>query len=271
MNVEDLDNQLAQSGHVVRKGAYTNHPLAVGVLTQTRHDSRWGEVRMIAPAQVKLNWVGGGGEFVLPSEVGELRVARDDLLDERMGLMDLIAYESLRQCDVTTFAQWVDGGHGAIVNDFAEWEKQAQVAWAAAVEAEARAIEDARQQAAQEEAGRKIFEEIDADGSGGLDVRELKVLFTRLGRKTTKKRIAASHAEMDTDRDGDVSMDEFIAWWSDLDGEQRALAIEAQSKASSRSKVPGSDLDEAKGGPRPVSNHSGIGKKKPKKAKGKRR
>jgi|EP01043_Picozoa_sp_COSAG02_P013718 hypothetical protein len=57
VNVQDLNNQLATSGYVVRKGAYTSHTLTVGVLTQTRHDSRWGEVRMIAPAQVKLNWV----------------------------------------------------------------------------------------------------------------------------------------------------------------------------------------------------------------------
>lgn len=57
MRLEDLDDHLATSGYVVRKGACTNHSLAVGVLTQTRHDSRWGEVRMLAPAQVKLNWV----------------------------------------------------------------------------------------------------------------------------------------------------------------------------------------------------------------------
>ena len=67
--------------------------------------------------------------------------------------MDLIAYESLRQYNSTTFVQWVQGGHGAIVNDFAEWEKQAQLALAAAAAAKAKAIEDAQQQAAQEEAG----------------------------------------------------------------------------------------------------------------------
>ena len=57
VNVEDLDNQLALSGYVVRRGACTSHTLAVGVLTQIKCDSRWGEVRMIAPGQVKLNWV----------------------------------------------------------------------------------------------------------------------------------------------------------------------------------------------------------------------
>lgn len=57
VNVEDLDRQLAASGYVVRKGACTTQALEVGVMAQTRHSRRWGEVRMLAPAQVKLNWV----------------------------------------------------------------------------------------------------------------------------------------------------------------------------------------------------------------------
>lgn len=51
--------------------------------------------------------VDGGGEFVSPSVLDETRVLRDDLLDERMGLLDLIAYQSLRSGNVATFAQWV--------------------------------------------------------------------------------------------------------------------------------------------------------------------
>jgi hypothetical protein len=213
---------------------------------------------------------GGGGEFVSPSEVGEMRIVREDLLDERMGLMDLIAYESLRQYNRTTFAQWVEGGHGAIVNDFAEWERQAQAALAAAVAAKAKAIEDAQQRAAQEEAGRKVFQEIDKDGSGGLDARELKVLLTRLGRKATKKQISASQADMDTDGSGDISMDEFAVWWSLLDEEQRLLVTEAQSKVSSKSKATASDPDGAEGGPKTASNRSDAGKTKGKKKKGKK-
>ena len=61
VNVEDLNDQLTASGYVVRKGACSTHDLNVGVLTQTKLDSRWGEVRMLAPAQVKLNYVSSFG------------------------------------------------------------------------------------------------------------------------------------------------------------------------------------------------------------------
>ena len=210
----------------------------------------------------------GGGEFVSPSLLGDKRVARKDLLDERMGLLDLIAHESLRECNISTFAKWVDGGDGAIMNDFAEWDKQAREAQGAEEARAKRALEDARHRAAEEEAGRRVFEEMDKDASGTLDDRELKVLLSRLGRrKATKKQVAASHAEMDTDGSGEVSMDEFIAWWCQVDEEQRSLVVEAQATAR-RSKVKTSDPDGAKGALRTASSHAGkTTKKKPRKKK----
>lgn len=130
----------------------------------------------------------------------------------------------------------VQGGNGALVNDFAEWERQAQEARAAVEQAKAKAIEDARERAAREKAGRAIFGEMDRDGSGGLDAKELKVLLTELGRKATKKQVKNAQAEMDLDGDGDISVDEFIAWWCRLDEDQRSLIVDSQAEASSKSK-----------------------------------
>lgn len=185
-----------------------------------------------------------------------------------MGLLDLIAYESLRECNISTFAKWVEGGDGAIVNDFAEWDKQAREAQAAEKAKSLRAIEEARRRAAQEEAGRKVFEEMDKDASGALDDRELKVLLSRLGRKATKKQVAASQAEMDTDGSGDVSIDEFIAWWCQVDEEQRSLVVEAQATARCRSKARRFDADVADSALQTASGHAGkTTKKKPRKKK----
>ena len=226
-------DELAASGHAVRQGACTSHRVQVCVLTQTRHDGRWGEIRMLAPGQVKLNWVdGGGGEFVAPDALGDMRIVREDLLDERMGLADLIAHASVREGNVQVFAQWVEGGDRAIVNSFAVWAEQATAARAAKDAAEAKAIEDARERAEQEAAARDVFGAIDTDGSGGLDMTELKVLLSRLGeQKVTKKKLAVAMDQMDLDGDGDISMDEFIVWWCALDGDQRALVVEAQAEA----------------------------------------
>lgn len=154
------------------------------------------------------------------------------------------------------------------MNDFAEWEKQAQAARAAAEEEKAQAIKDAQEKAAQEDAGRKIFADMDKDGSGGLDARELKALLSSLGRKVTKKQVAASHAEMDLNGDGDISLDEFIVWWCHLDEEQRSLLVQARAK----SKAKAADSDDVKSVRRATSKHSDSGKtigakKKPKKKK----
>lgn len=86
--------------------------MRIGVLAQV--DGRWGTVRLLAPGQVKLNWVHRSpselaGEFVEPVRLGAVRISRKDLLDERGGLMDLIAHASLREGNAATFAQWVEG------------------------------------------------------------------------------------------------------------------------------------------------------------------
>ena len=146
----------------------------------------------------------------------------------------------IRKADKTVVAYdantQVEGGNDALVNDFAEWERQAQEARAALEQAKAQAIEDARERAAREEAGRAIFSKMDRDGSGSLDAKELKVLLTGLGRKATKKQVKNAQAEMDLNGDGDISVDEFITWWCRLDEDQRMLIVEAQAEASSKSK-----------------------------------
>eukprot|EP00941_MAST-03F_sp_MAST-3F-sp1_P002536 g2536.t1 len=60
---------------------------------------------------------------------------------------------------------------------------------------------------------RKLFAEIDADGSGKLDRKEVKVLVERMGDPVTSKELDVAFNEMDPNNDGIIDVDEFIAWY----------------------------------------------------------
>mmetsp|Transcript_12491 Transcript_12491/g.18675 ORF Transcript_12491/g.18675 Transcript_12491/m.18675 type:complete len:907 (-) Transcript_12491:83-2803(-) len=76
-----------------------------------------------------------------------------------------------------------------------------------------------------------IFEEIDTDQSGFLDKAELKAVTVRLGEDFTDKEIKKIFKEMDTDKDGKISLQEFIAWMdkeNDKTGFRKLLASHMQ-------------------------------------------
>lgn len=58
----------------------------------------------------------------------------------------------------------------------------------------------------------QIFEEIDIDGSNDIDEQELMDISLRLGQGFDKKTIKKIFKEMDTNRDGKIQIEEFIAW-----------------------------------------------------------
>lgn len=60
---------------------------------------------------------------------------------------------------------------------------------------------------------RKLFDEVDSDGSGLLDLDEVEKLAGLLGVKLTPEQQQAAMQEMDGDGSGEVDFEEFWQWW----------------------------------------------------------
>eukprot|EP01048_Picozoa_sp_COSAG05_P000393 COSAG05_NODE_11_length_38500_cov_831.349861_2_plen_231_part_00 len=54
---------------------------------------------------------------------------------------------------------------------------------------------------------------LDSDGSGGLDGTEVRAMCQRMGKQLSEKEFVRAMDAMDGNGDGNVSFDEFIAWW----------------------------------------------------------
>ncbi|KAJ3180925.1 hypothetical protein HDU87_001571 [Geranomyces variabilis] len=88
------------------------------------------------------------------------------------------------------------------------------------------------------------FQRFDKDQSGTIDVREFRMLYADLvKRRMTKKTLAGMLEELDNNRDGKVSFNEYVQW------------VLAQRRAAGLS---GSDANEeaSQGGTRRSSQHS---------------
>jgi hypothetical protein len=71
--------------------------------------------------------------------------------------------------------------------------------------------------AAEEEKRKALFAKIDADNSGHLEAEEVKILLKRLGvKRLNKKKLKKGFQTMDSDGNGEISWDEFNAWYLDL-------------------------------------------------------
>ena len=60
----------------------------------------------------------------------------------------------------------------------------------------------------------QVFKHFDTDNSGNLDSSELKAAFEAAGRPADEETIASAIKALDTDGDGEISLEEFkaIAW-----------------------------------------------------------
>ena len=74
---------------------------------------------------------------------------------------------------------------------------------------------------------RKIFDSVDADGSGNLDHEEVRVALKRLcgekedGKELTDQEVTEAIALMDTDGSGEIDFEEFSTWWNIWEFQQR--------------------------------------------------
>ncbi|ETV99183.1 hypothetical protein H310_07977 [Aphanomyces invadans] len=60
---------------------------------------------------------------------------------------------------------------------------------------------------------RHSFEAFDTDGSGSIELDELRLLLSELGIPISERELIAGFQEMDTDGSGAIDFDEFAAWW----------------------------------------------------------
>lgn len=80
---------------------------------------------------------------------------------------------------------------------------------------------------ANEDDVRELFKEIDEDGSGTLDPEEVRQMLTKLGvEKVNDESLQEVFTKMDPDGDGEVTLDEFLGWWS-AEGEEFKAKIES--------------------------------------------
>ena len=90
-------------------------------------------------------------------------------------------------------------------------------------------LEETRQQAEI----RRLFEEVDADGTGELDRAEVNKLAERLGERLSEGDLEAAMIAMDGNGDGHVEFEEFARWYNRMLGKDDDSYDEA--KASRRS------------------------------------
>ncbi len=58
------------------------------------------------------------------------------------------------------------------------------------------------------------FEFADGDHDGYIDFAEFTALLDDLGAEMSGKDLRIGFQEIDTDRDGRINLQEFVAWWS---------------------------------------------------------
>ena len=91
-----------------------------------------------------------------------------------------------------------------------------------------------------------LFAALDTDKSGAIDQRELHVTLNAMGLKVTKRQTAAFFAELDVDRDGDVTIAEFLQRMRKLQLSRRAAAkAEARRLQAEMRKMGGREAERA--------------------------
>ena len=73
---------------------------------------------------------------------------------------------------------------------------------------------------------RKVFDTMDLDGSGEIDVAELQLAFMTLGYKTTRRELQTLLARVDTDRNQKISFKEFCDYFCSLPSPSTRAVLE---------------------------------------------
>merc|ERR1711987_16201 len=63
------------------------------------------------------------------------------------------------------------------------------------------------------ERAKKLFRKFDANGSGEIDMREIGILIKSLGLNMGAEEINNAMVDLDKDRNGSISFDEFWNWF----------------------------------------------------------
>ena len=98
----------------------------------------------------------------------------------------------------------------------------------------------------QEALARNTFKKFDTDGSGELDMNELRELFVALGATFSKKEMEEVMQQLDTSDDGLVDEDEFVEWWTNRSLNNRRggglLALKLRKLASKAQQLFSTDI-----------------------------
>eukprot|EP01051_Picozoa_sp_SAG22_P001036 SAG22_NODE_36_length_27184_cov_65.870076_3_plen_1288_part_00 len=73
----------------------------------------------------------------------------------------------------------------------------------------------------------KVWQSIDKDGSGTLDIKELGAACSQMGKQLSEEQLAGMFQQMDTAGRGEVGYDKFVEWWQ----AEVKTAVEASSQA----------------------------------------
>ena len=117
-----------------------------------------------------------------------------------------------------------DGNGEVDLAEFLAWWKSARSSestWA-------RMIARRERQEKEREWLRALFDHIDADGGGTLDLQEIGVMTSDLGLSLTTVELSAAMEQMDRDNNGDVDFEEFFIWYMEASNSGNRLATEIQ-------------------------------------------
>lgn len=93
-----------------------------------------------------------------------------------------------------------------------DWDAELERVKAQALERKAKAKIEARRANKQEAKFKAIFDQIDEDKTGGLDVNEMFEFMAIICPQVTKTEVVEVFEEIDVDGDGDLTFEEFMNW-----------------------------------------------------------
>ncbi len=216
----------------------------LGPLSNTERTSKRRSFRGIAKSIVEVATAKGGTPF---QKWRNYRTAQEDAADlerakrifeaidlDRSGELDRGEIRELgaqlgaemTEAELQSAMDEMDeDGNGEVdLDEFLAWWKNARSSdstWA-------RMIARRERQEKEREWLNDLFDHIDADGGGTLDIEEINMMTNDLGLSLTTVELSAAMEEMDKDNNGDVDFEEFFTWYVESSSAGQGLATEIQ-------------------------------------------